>query len=153
MPSSCPPHPHHPSVYCTRYPGNPMGRMQIRGTSEAAPCLPSQFILMMTNTFVHGEGRWELQYASNHCPPDISPLLSHSHSPIHIFLSLFFCLIFPTILCLQLNLSLFSVLPILPFLYLLFSLFVRPSTQGIMVSPTKLTHSRCGGGLREVSVI
>lgn len=65
-----------------------MGRMQIRGTNEAAPCLPSQFTLMMTNTFVHGEGRWELQYASNHCPPEISSILSFANP--HLYLSFSF---------------------------------------------------------------
>lgn len=66
-----------------------MGRMQIRGTNEAAPCLPSQFTLMMTNTFVHREGRWELQYASNHCPPEISPLLFLANPSSLHFLSFF----------------------------------------------------------------
>lgn len=69
MASPCPAHPPHAAIYCTCCPGNPWGRMQISGTNEADPCLPSQFTLMMTNTFVRGEGRWELQYASNHCPP------------------------------------------------------------------------------------
>lgn len=62
-----------------------MGRMQIRGTNEADPRLSSQFTLMMTNTFVHGEGRWELQYASNHRSPQISPSLLLSKPPRHIF--------------------------------------------------------------------
>lgn len=91
MPSPCPPRPPRPSVDCTRCPGNPMGRMQIRGTNEAASCLPSQFTLMMTNTFVHGEGRWELQYASNHRPPSLTPPppINISFSPLSFF-SLFF---------------------------------------------------------------
>lgn len=131
MPSPCPPHPPRPSVYCTRYPGNLMGRMQIRGTNEAAPCLPSQFTLMMTNTFVHGEGRWELQYASNHCPPEISPLLSLSNPPIPIFLCLFFLFIF---LSLSLTQSLHLRIIIFPPFFFSknfpFPFFVHPSTQG-----------------------
>lgn len=85
--STLPPRPPHPSVFCTCYPGNPMDRMQIRPMNEAvAPCLPSQLALMMTNTFVLWEGRWELQYVSNHCPPQISfPLRP---PPPHFF---FFC--------------------------------------------------------------
>lgn len=61
--SECPLHaparPLRPAIYCTRYPGYLMGRMQIREPDDAGPHLPSQFPLMMTNTFVHGEGRWE----------------------------------------------------------------------------------------------
>lgn len=90
MPSPCPPHPPRPSVYCTCYPGNPMGRMQIRGTNETDPHLPSQFTLMMTNTFVHGEGRWEFQYASNHCSPQISPSLLLSKPLTYLFFISFF---------------------------------------------------------------
>lgn len=136
MPSSCPPR---PSVYCTRYPGNPMGRMQIRGSSEAGPCVPSQFILMMTNTFVHGEGRWELQRALNHRPSDIAPLLCHSCSHVHIFLSFF-----------QLGLSLMFCSFHLASIYAPVSPF-HPSSRS--ASPAKLARSRSGGGLRGVSVI
>lgn len=112
----CPLHAPLTPVYSTCYPGNPMGRMQIRGTNAAPPCLPSQFTLMMTNTFVHGEGRWEFQCASNHCPPEISPVLS-SHPP------------FILILKLRLLTHLFINVTVLP-----------------LGDDSSLTHSTCSGG-------
>lgn len=91
MPSPCLPHPPRPSVFCGRCPGNPMGGMQIRGTgAAAAPCLPSPFAPMMTNTFVHGEGRWELQSAPHHCPSQISSV-TPPRLPASLYSSVFTC--------------------------------------------------------------
>ena len=114
--------------------------MQIRGTNEAAPCLPSQFTLMMTNTFVHGEGRWELQYASNHCPPEMSPL-SPPPSPS------FFLFIFLTYSHIPSFLNPISALVNNPFscplfFFFYFSLFCSSFRSGLTVSPTKLTRNR-----------
>ena len=87
----------------------------------------------MTNTFVHGEGRWELQYASNHCPPEISPLLAPSNLPLTYlsfsFLPFHLSHIFPLSLTFVNN----------PFTPLF---FVHPSTQGWRWVPAKLAHSR-----------
>lgn len=124
MPSPCLPHPPRPSVFCSRYPGNPMGGMQIRGTSEAAaPCLPSQFALMMTNTFVHGEGRWELQSASHHCPSKIS-----------------FYLCNPTSSSGSLYSFLFTCVP--PFFFIFIISFIVPVIFGLIIfDPWRVLHS------------
>lgn len=139
MPSPCPPHPPRPSVYCTCYPGNPMGRMQIRGTNETDPHLPSQFTLMMTNTFVHGEGRWEFQYASNHCSPQISPslLLSKPLTYLFSFLSFHLSNTFP------LSPAQYLHLRTIHFSFIQFLLFSFSAVHsGITARATKLACSR-----------
>lgn len=110
----------------------PWAECRSGGPTKRSPCLSSQFTLMMTNTFVHGEGRWELQYASNHCPPEISlysppPIpptyLSFSFLPFHLSHT------FPLSLTFVNN-------PFPPFF------LVHPSTQGWRWVPAKPAHSR-----------
>lgn len=68
----------------------PWAECRLGGPTKQTLVSPLQFALMMTNTFVHGEGRWELQYASNHFSLPLTP-------PTHLFscLSLHFSHTFP----------------------------------------------------------
>lgn len=147
VPSPCPPQPPRPSVYCTCYPGNPMGRMQIRGPTMWALVSPHNSLwwcLILLFMERAGGSHNMLQIIAH---PKFPLLHSVSNLP-YISLSFLSFLFLRHSLFFSLHIYIQSIF------HFSFSLFSPPPpTLAWQWGPQSSRIADGGSGLREVSVI